>query len=262
MSKKTSKNMYSQRTENIGLIEGCPFGCVYCKFRVLHNRFALKKEDVNYTPHIHEERFKKRPKATTGDQFVTIGLNGDISRASDEVMLRIIQYCKDWKDRTFLLQSKNPERFMAFEFPDNVILGTTIETNRGQIWNPATAPRFIDLMNYSDISKAPEPYERYFFMSKLTKNRKYVTMEPILDFDVNVMVYQMRSIKPTIVYIGYNTANINLPEPTLAKTQELITKLRELGITVKEKKMRPAWYESSPDEKEHLKALRESHTET
>jgi hypothetical protein len=73
-------------------------------------------------------------------------------------------------ERTFLIQSKNPRIFNDYRFPRNVLLGTTIETNRDNL--------------YEEISKAPLPSQRYKAMLKLEHPRKIVTIKPILDFDV------------------------------------------------------------------------------
>ncbi len=248
MVKNKSDRMYSHRRENIGIVEGCPFNCIYCQFRKLQRRFGKGEDDINYVPHYHLERLLKKPLLTNGIEFVTIGLNGDISCASDEVMGQVIQYCTNWKDRTFLLQTKNPERLIPFKYPDNVIIGITLETNRDRIWGRGEAeeahvPKDASITSYDQISKAPLPHERFINMCFIVHKRKMVTIEPILDFDMVDLIIFLKYIAPERVYIGYDSGNYKLPEPPLQKTKELVEKLRAESITVFEKLLRPAWYE-------------------
>lgn len=240
--------MYGDRRENIGITEGCNFKCKYCAFEVLQKRFGKTEQDTKYIPHSHIGRLTKKPKFTIGDQFITIGLNGDISFASDEVIRLIIAYCSQWSDRTFLLQSKNPARFVEtdatgtrkFYFPDNVILACTLETNYSLIISESEPGTVV---NYNTISQAPMPTERVDAMMKIQDNRKIITIEPILDFNPDTLKLIIESIHPMAVYIGYDSGNHKLPEPPLQKTLDFIKQLQDLGINVREKLMRKAWYE-------------------
>ncbi len=244
---KKSKRMYGDRRENIGITEDCDFRCKYCAFEALQKRFGITDEDKTYKPHIHLERLDKKPKFTTGDQFITIGLNGDISFASDEVIRLIISYCAQWSDRTFLLQSKNPARFIEaggagqkFYFPDNVILGCTLETNYSLIPSASAQGEYI---LYSTISKAPQPICRAEAMVEIHDNRKIITIEPLLNFEPENLKNMIKAIAPMAVYIGYDSGGHKLPEPPMQKTLDLIKQLRDLGINVREKLIRKAYYE-------------------
>lgn len=250
MSKNKSTRMYPERKKNMGITEGCEFGCVYCAFQALQERLGRTEEDKAYIPHLHLERLNVKPPETNGDEFVTIGLNGDISAAPDEVMYQIIEYCKRWTRTTFLIQSKNPARFVEqkgasdlnskFEFPPNVLLGATVETNytiipyhfykEGEMGYP-----------YSAISKAPPPEERIRALAKIKDNRVIVTVEPILDFDPVKFIEMIKSVRPFRVYIGYDSGRSKLPEPLLDKTSLLIDEIRKF-TDVRLKLMREAWY--------------------
>jgi hypothetical protein len=94
-------------------------------------------------------------------------------------------------------------------YPENVVFGATIETNR----------------NYP-VSKAPEPSERYKYMADLPYRNKLISIEPVMDFDLDVLAQWIKDIKPAIVYIGYDNYNNRLPEPSLSKTKQLITELQ------------------------------------
>ncbi len=243
---KKSKRMYGDRRENIGITEGCDFRCRYCAFEALQKRFGITEEDKTYKPHTHIGRLDKKPKNTSGDQFITIGLNGDISFASDEVIRLIISYCAQWSDRTFLLQSKNPARFIEkdgagqkFYFPDNVILGCTLETNYSLIPSASAEGEFIP---YSTISKAPQPICRAEAMIEIHDNRKIITIEPIMNFEPENLKNMIKAIAPMAVYIGYDSGGHKLPEPPLQKTLDFIESIKSI-TQVRLKLMRKAYYE-------------------
>ncbi|MDP2815716.1 MAG: hypothetical protein Q8O19_03450, partial [Rectinemataceae bacterium] len=229
--------------------EGCNFKCKYCAFEALQHRFGITDEDRAYKPHIHLERLDKKPRSTSGDEFVTIGLNGDISFASDEVIEQIIAYCTRWSDRTFLIQSKNPARFIEtdgtgtrkFKFPENVILGCTLETNYSLI---PSAPAPGEYVPYNTISKAPDTVIRAEAMIEIQDNRKIITIEPILNFHPETMKYMIEAINPIAVYIGYDSGRHKLPEPPLQKTLEFIESIEPI-TQVRQKLIRPAWFEQS-----------------
>ncbi len=237
MTKKKSDKMYPFSKEQKNPHVGCDYGCTYCAFRKLTQRLGTCPDCRAYIPHYHLERFKKNPKKTVGEEFISLCLNGDVSFASAEFILKLIKYCEQWYDRKFLIQSKNPARLLDFKFPYNVVLGTTIETNYRAIGK--------DNVLYSSISKAPHPEERYRAMRQVQNNDVHVTIEPIMDFHPDELVGWMKNIpRLKVINIGYDSRpGLNhLPEPPLAKTMDLIARL-ELITEVRRKQIRPAWYE-------------------
>lgn len=87
---------------------------------------------------------------------------------------------------------------------------------------------------YNEISKAPLPSERYKDFLNLQWDKKIVTIEPIMDFDLDTFVKQIVSIKPKVVFLGYNShpKSVPLPEPKWNKTLGLMCSLRKHGIEV------------------------------
>jgi hypothetical protein len=65
-------------------------------------------------------------------------------------------------------------------------------------------------------------------MSLLNHPRKFVSIEPVMDFDLTGFVSELKAIKPEMVAVGYNNypEKCFLPEPELEKTQALIDRLR------------------------------------
>ena len=115
--------------------------------------------------------------------------------------------------QTFLLQTKAPYCLDGWRIPSNVIIGTTIETNR----------------DTKNISKAPITERRYRYLRNLNGCRKAITIEPILDFDLGVLREWIWNINPEIVWVGYanHTNGLDLDEPELSKTEELISELNK-----------------------------------
>jgi hypothetical protein len=66
--------------------------------------------------------------------------------------------------------------------------------------------------------------------------RTFVTIEPILDFDVDILSSWMDKIRPEFVNIGADSKGHNLPEPPYEKVLQLIEKLQAYGIEIREKK--------------------------
>ena len=219
------RNMYKDaRIWNV--VVGCYFDCKYCKasFQAQMKR-QMPMIDKNgkkrgcqdcydYIPHFHEERLtdeyiKKLP-LTHGDEFIWCCSSSDIYFAKKEWIEKILERVRELKNRTFFFQSKAPEVFKKYDFPSNVILGITLETNR----------------DYPNISKAPAPDKRYNDFLNLDHPRKAVTIEPIMEFDLFPMVMMIKNISPERVYIGYDSRKSNLNEPSLTKTNRLMNTIK------------------------------------
>ena len=114
-----------------------------------------------FEPHTHFERLKGlggRPKTIW---FV------DMGDLFGEWVLRILEAARRYPGNTYMFLTKNPRRYHEFldMFPENSLLGATIETNR----------------DTSNLSKAPSPVERFEAMLELNHPHKFVVVEPILD---------------------------------------------------------------------------------
>ncbi|RLI84558.1 hypothetical protein DRP07_00625 [Archaeoglobales archaeon] len=214
---------------------GCKHDCVYCKPSFQRQAKRRKKWCelcYNFEPHFHPERLERVPNAKT----IFACAYGDIVFARSHEIEQIFKVVGKHKNKTFLFQSKDPECFGLYLIeglvPENVILGTTIETNYSE--------------EYEEISQAPPPYERYEFMYELRvlyNARTFVTIEPILEFNLNVMVDWIKDIQPEFIYIGYDNHNCKLPEPPLEKTLKLIEELEKF-TEVRLKTIRKAWWEN------------------
>lgn len=213
---------------------GCNHSCNYCYASTIAKRQKHRcQKCYDFIPHSHPERLQYKFKE---GETVFVCSMGDISFASFDQFVDILSVTGDYPRTTFYIQSKDPEYFIEYLeryssfIDDNIVLGTTIETDR-----------YLD----ASISSAPTPKLRYRAMKCLDHNRKYVTIEPIMEFDLRVLVGMIKEINPEFVYIGYNSRdskNKHLPEPLLEKTKMLIQELEKI-TEVRCKLIRKAWWE-------------------
>lgn len=158
--------------------------------------------------------------------------NADISFCPPDFTRRIIERIRRHNERsrpkTFYLQSKRPVYFKRFlaDLPANVIFLTTLETNRDE--------------GYGKVSKAPPPSVRYEQFKSLDYPRKVVTIEPVLDFDLETFAAWIRSIQPEYVWLGFNSRpkSVKLTEPAEEKVQKLANWLLDAGIEIRGKTLR------------------------
>jgi hypothetical protein len=184
----------------------------------------------------------KTPK-TTGQQFIFFPKGGDPCFASNSELTFMLAFIEHNPQTTFLMQTKNPQFLLAREsFPDNLILGITLETDKEAFGVPTlnNGPNPSLYSIYHQISKAPLPRERVHHFVHVKHKRKAVTIEPILAFSPLFAAF-IEAIEPEFIYVGYDTKGCKLPEPTLAKTKRLISELSG-RYDVRLKTMREAWW--------------------
>ncbi len=165
------------------------------------------------------------------NQFIFTCPNGDISFCRTKYLQKIVDRICCEKNKMFLLQSKDPRTFNRIKFPDNVVLGITLETNRDE--------------DYAKISNAPAPSQRYRDFLDVRHPIKMVTVEPVQEFDRDVLVEWISNINPSLIWLGYDSRKSHLPEPPLAKVQDLYWELGARGFSVVLKTIRKAWWEES-----------------
>ena len=208
---------------------GCLHNCSYCWAK----RFAFErlgnteKYKEGFAPKLAESELNKHFRK----QFVFVSDMGDLfgDWVPKEWILRVIAATRNSPSSDFLFLTKNPSRYKDFTSVcrDNIILGATIETNR--------------LYNFS---KAPSVTERAKAMIDLQYSKKFISVEPIMDFDIETFVEWIERIAPIHVSVGYDNWNNRLPEPSLSMTKRLIERLNEF-TEVRERTLREAWCISS-----------------
>lgn len=224
------KNMYQLSAKQWNPFAGCKHYCTYCKssFQAQLKRYAKKhcQECYKFKPHAHPERLDQSLPKTKFMQFIFTCANGDIAFCPTPYLEQITDRIRNESNKTFLIQSKNPKTFSRIEFPPNVILGTTIETNRDDL--------------YKGIAKAPSPSLRYADFKAVKHPLKMVTIEPVVDFDLDVILKWMKEINPCMIWLGYDSKNNHLPEPALEQVKQLHWELSKAGFVVMLKTVREA----------------------
>ncbi|MBD3197510.1 MAG: hypothetical protein GF317_20825 [Candidatus Lokiarchaeota archaeon] len=211
-------NMYGDSILQVNAIVGCEFHCRYCSSSFQRQMKRQKQNCIkcyNYEVHEHLDRLDRSFPKTEGDEFIWLCSSSDISFAKDEWNYIVFKTIREHPDRTFFLQSKNPSIFLGRDLPNNLIIGTTLETN------------LDNLYLQHNISKAPLPNLRASLFKLVDHPRKSITIEPILKFELKGFVRILKRLAPERIYIGYDTKKTSLPEPSLFETNVLIHKLRE-----------------------------------
>lgn len=196
---KQKGNMYPFVTHTYNPIRGkCLHDCSYCYMKGFN---------------VGELRFVEREmKTNLGEgNYIFVGSSTDMWAEAIPLdwILKTLNHCMWYEDgNEYLFQSKNPVRFNGWDFPENTILGTTIETNR----------------DYK-VSRAPIPQARTVAIQPLP-HPKMVSIEPIMDFDLDILVSWIAQIKPEFVSIGADSKGHNLPEPSGENVRHLIEELQ------------------------------------
>ena len=204
-------NMY-EFVETRNFIGGeCIHNCDYCYVKTLKKRYKIIAERYSGKPFLIDKEFKK---GLSKNKIWFIGSMIDMfaKNISTHFISTVLNTCDNYNN-TYLFQSKNPKRFLNFRFPKKTILCTTVETNR-----------------IYDISKAPNVYERlkYIDIAGIEKELPiFITIEPIMDFDLPEFVEMLRIADPIQVNIGADSKSNNLPEPDADKITALISELEK-----------------------------------
>jgi hypothetical protein len=206
MSLNESKgNMYSWLTHTWNTVKGeCPHGCSYCYCKRWGKQKPVRFDD-------------KELKTDLGsDNFIFVGSSCDMfaQNIPNDWIEKTIIHCSKF-DNTYLFQSKNPSKFIYTSFPlSKIKLCTTIETNR---WYPQI------------MKDSPIPSYRSLILSGYI-GEKYITIEPIMDFDLYQLIGLIKRCNPVQVNIGADSGNNHLPEPSKEKLLNLIDELKRFTI--------------------------------
>lgn len=204
--RESKGNMYDWCTHTWNPITGeCRHQCAYCYMRKFKQGPLRLKSRELYTWLGH-------------DRTIFIGSSTDMFASDVKAywLRAVLDRCCKFPRNNYLFQSKNPERFIEFDgkYPHETSLtfATTIETNR----------------LYPD-SWAPHVWDRASAMARIEDwaplAHRSVTIEPVMDFDIDEMIKLMMMCKPAFVSIGADSQDHGLEEPSREKIQELISKL-------------------------------------
>jgi len=204
MGLNTSKgNMYEFITHTWNTVKGeCFHDCSYCYMK----RWG-KLKPVRFD--------EKELKTDLGnDNFIFVGSSCDMwaSNIPDEWIFKTLTHSNKF-DNKYLFQTKNPRNIRHILVPYSHVC-VTLESNRF----------YPEIMN-----KSPHPVERMEEM-QLIRHPLYITIEPILDFDLSFFVEMIKRCDPVQVNLGADSGNNNLPEPSKDKILDLISELQKFTV--------------------------------
>lgn len=204
MLNKQKGNMYGFVTHTWNPIKGkCFHECSYCYMKKWGEQKPIRLVD-------------KELKIDLGiDNFIFVGSSCDLfaQDVPKEWIDKTISHCIKY-DNQYLFQTKNTRRLQFFTFPEKSIICTTIESN----------------FNLDD-NFAPSISERVKWFQDLP-NKKMITIEPIMDFDIDKLIIIIETINPFQINIGADSGNHKLKEPTKDKIDQLISYFKKTNIKI------------------------------
>jgi len=151
-------NMYKFVTHTWNTVKGeCYHNCSYCYMK----RFGKLK------PVRFDEKELKTDLGT--GNFIFVGSSCDMwaQNIPDEWIFKTLCHCNKFEDNSYLFQTKNPYNIRRILVPNSNVC-VTLETNR----------------HYPEIMRnCPTPEQRVEQM-KLIRHPLYITIEPIMNFDL------------------------------------------------------------------------------
>jgi DNA repair photolyase len=197
----------------------CFHKCGYCSTESFL-RYPGCKSKYSGVPRIDEKQINKN---LGKGNFVFVVAQNDLfaQNVNQNIVEEVLMSCKKY-DNTYLFQTKNPLRLSQmierFYFPVKSIFCFTVETNR---------------CYPEHMGNCSEPEKRLFEILTHFQSNCQITIEPIMDFDLDVLVPFLIKINPSQVNIGADSKNHNLPEPSKERVLSLIYELEKFTKVVK-----------------------------
>lgn len=228
---KSRGNMYTWVTHTHSHLYGrCAHRCSYCyamRMRQWDPRLAAANKNKTYLAS-NERTANYNGRLINGDVVPRVYFLEHMNDLfapgiSPAWISAILAHARQYPSHEYVIQTKNParaERYLA-NFPANHLIGTTIETNR----------------DMSAVSRAPSAIERAVAIRNIGRagHRIFVTIEPIMDFDLLALATILVDIRPTFVTIGADSKGTGLPEPSAEKVIDLLDILKMKKIPIREK---------------------------
>jgi hypothetical protein len=236
---KQNGNMYDWITHTANPLAGeCIHNCSYCYVQKLKRAKPVIAAKYTGNPTLDFNGLKQ---ISGKSKFIFLCDMTDLfaDNVPFSVINEIIEKCKSKPENRYLLQTKNTKRLLELAWMINPFwtgnywkgesmvkhnifsVCTTAETNR--IYPKIMGTAFTPMLRLSYLQRLG-----------LACFDKYVTIEPILDFDLEEFVREIKFVHPIQVNIGADSGKNNLPEPKAEKIMNLIKELEQFTI-VKQK---------------------------
>jgi DNA repair photolyase len=212
--RKSKGNMYEWVSHTWSPLVGCGHQCSYC--------YVRKYKNLPETPVLKEDDFPDLGMGRTIFVGHMTDMFCDAARAED--VQRVLAHTVKFPLNIYVFQTKNLQRLMAMgatnQLPEWRIIGTTVETNRADV--------------LAKLSKAPPPLHRTQWLASIP-SRTFLTVEPILDFDVDEFTQMIAATHPEFINIGADSKGHGLPEPSREKLLAFIDALGRAGVKIHKK---------------------------
>ncbi len=204
--------MYEFVTHTWNPVRGkCQYNCSYC---------YVGKWKSEQNPLHFDERYLQDDLGKGKFIFICSGCDLFYPEVPREWIQQIWEHTQKYPKNQYLWHTKNPWSLASLIEPQKRdVACVTIESNR----------------SYPSISKAPFPIERIKWL-KEWEGPRMITIEPIMDFDIDIFSGMILSANPIQVNIGADSGRNNLPEPSAEKITELINHLEKYNLKVHQKK--------------------------
>lgn len=203
-------------------IGGCEHGCTYCSIKRIEKRSKTDmttpvfRDGTNGTKNYLNDDLGSGRKifvCSSGDMW------GEWVKSDD--IQRVLEHCRKYPENEYMFLTKNPRRYYPFlksggEFPKFSTLATTIETDIQPVVEPYTAyltPSVGNRRDSMDMIRIGFP-----------QVKTMVSVEPVMRFNISFGKFLEYAL-PHRVYIGADSGNNGLPEPSADELRELIAEL-------------------------------------
>lgn len=222
---KSHGNMYPWVTHMHTHLRGeCPHRCAYCYVKSFKQRGGVLSR---YSGPLWLDSKALAVKYGIHRTIFIEHCNDLFALAVPENWIReIVRHCLLYPENQYVFQTKNPARMWRFEdeLPSGAYVGVTVETNR----------------SVPGLTRAPQPPSRLtqLYMNDWTAAgfKLFITVEPVLEFDLMRFAEAIIRTKPFFVNIGADSKGHDLREPSMAEVLALASVLEGAGIEVREKR--------------------------
>lgn len=126
---KTKIDWYWKPLFTLNPIVGCKQGCYYCYGKAMNERFkwiAKWENPVFFHDRLEEIGKLKKP------SNIFVGSMCDLfgEWINKEWIQQILMTCEQNPQHTYIFLTKNPRRYVEFDFPENTWLGVTLTTQK------------------------------------------------------------------------------------------------------------------------------------
>ncbi len=211
---KSKGNMYEFITHQWNPIKGrCWHDCSYCYMKKWGEQKPIRLDEKEFKTNLGSGNFI----------FICSGCDLFADGVKREWIIKTIKYANSF-DNKYLYQTKNPFRmtnYLEFMERKKSVICITLETNK----------------YYEEyMGNCPTPFKRYKAFRQIKGFKKYITIEPIMDFDLEIFADWIELCKPVQVNIGADSMRNNLPEPSYDKVLDLEEEFIKSGIKTHHKK--------------------------